>query len=114
MVGSEGCGAMKLTIKTTSELKLPLGRKDAVFWDDDIAGFGIRLREGGTRTWIYRYRRGEQQRSLTLGSAKSVALATARQNASALEAEVRLGGDPALKKHLANLAAADTFESLAS
>jgi integrase len=105
---------MKLTIKTTSELKLPLGRKDAVFWDDDIAGFGIRLREGGTRTWIYRYRRGEQQRSLTLGSAKSVALATARQNASALEAEVRLGGDPALKKHLANLAAADTFESLAS
>jgi integrase len=104
---------MKLTVKTTSELQLPPGRKDAVFWDDDIAGFGIRLREGGTRTWIYRYRRGDRQRSLTLGSAKSVALGTARQNASVLEAEVRLGGDPALKKHLANLAADNTLGVLA-
>src|SRR5262249_3264590 len=60
------------------------------------------------------YRRGDRQRSITLGSAKSVTLATARRNAGALEAEVRLGGDPALKKHLANLAASETFESLAN
>src|SRR6516225_5597023 len=45
-------GAMKLTIKSTSEVTLPPGCKDAVFWDDDVAGFGIRLREGGSRTWI--------------------------------------------------------------
>ena len=43
---------MKLTIKSTSEVTLPPGCKDAVFWDDDVAGFGIRLREGGSRTWI--------------------------------------------------------------
>jgi integrase len=104
---------MKLTIKSVSELKLPPGRKDAVFWDDDIAGFGIRLREGGSRTWIYRYRRGSRQRSLTLGSAKSVPLAVARANAGKLEAEVRLGGDPALQKEAANFAADVTLGVLA-
>jgi integrase len=104
---------MKLTIRNTTELTLPSGCKDAVFWDDDIAGFGIRLREGGSRTWIFRYRRGSKQRSLTLGSAKSVPLAVARANASKLEAEVRLGADPALEKETANFAADITLGVLA-
>jgi integrase len=105
---------VKLNLKNTSALKLPLGSKDAVFWDDDIAGFGIRIREGGSRTWVYRYRRGSKQRSMKLGSAKSVPLSVARENASKLEAEVRLGGDPALKTQTANLAADTTFEVLAN
>jgi integrase len=107
-------GVMKLTVKKIAELKLPAGSKDAVFWDEDIAGFGIRLREGGSRTWIFRYRRGKRQRSITLGSAKSVPLATARQNAGELESKVRLGEDPAQTKQLANLAASDTFDALAN
>ena|SRR5262252_2651583 len=85
---------MKLSLKNISALELPPGSKDAVFWDDDIAGFGIRIRKGGSRTWIYRYRRGSKQRSMRLGSAKSVPLTVARENASKLEAEVRLGGSP--------------------
>jgi len=104
---------MKLTVKSTSELTLPLGSKDAVFWDDDISGFGIRLREGGSRTWIYRYRRGSKQRSMVLGSAQSVPLAVARANASKLEAEIRLGADPAWKKETANFAADTTLGVLA-
>jgi integrase len=105
---------MKLTIKTIAELKLPPGSGDAVFWDDDIAGFGIRLREGGSRTWIYRYRIGTKQRSMKLGSATSIPLAVARKMASEQEAEVRLGGDPALKKETANLAADNTLGVLAN
>lgn len=105
---------MTLTVKKIAELKLPVGSKDAVFWDDDIAGFGIRLREGGSRTWIYRYRIGTKQRSMKLGSAKSVPLSVARENASRLEADVRLGGDPALKRETANLAADNTLGVLAN
>jgi len=104
---------MKLTSKNIAQLKLPVGRTDAVFWDADIPGFGIRIREGGSRTWIYRYRRGSKQRSMKLGSAKSVPLAVARENASKLEAEVRLGGDPALKNQTADLAADTTLAVLA-
>jgi integrase len=107
-------GAMKFTVKEIAGVRLPAGSKDFVWWDDEIAGFGIRLREGGSRTWIYRYRRGSKQRSMKLGSAKSVPLSVARENASKLEAEVRLGGDPALKNQTANLAADNTFGVLAN
>jgi integrase len=104
---------MKLTSKNIAELKLPVGSKDAVWWDDEISGFGIRIREGGSRTWIYRYRSGSKQRSYILGSAKSVPLIVARKNASTLEARVRIGEDPALEKQTARLEAEHTFEALA-
>jgi integrase len=51
---------------------------------------------------------------MKLGSAKSVPLSVARKNASDLEAEVRLGGDPALKNQTANHAADNTFGILAN
>jgi integrase len=98
---------MRLTVKTVATLELPTGKSDHVVFDDDIAGFGLRLRNGGTKTWIYRYRVGKKQRSLTLGNVKSVPLALARANAGQLEAKVRLGGDPALDKEVARTAAND-------
>jgi integrase len=103
---------MKLTLKSATGIKLPLGKTDHVEFDDDIAGFGLRIREGGSRTWVYRYRVGSKQRSITLGSATSVPLALARENAGQLEAKVRLGGDPALDKQTARIAAGDTVGAL--
>ena len=104
---------MKLTDKTSVRIRLPAGKSDYVEWDDDIAGFGIRLRDGGTRNWIYRYRIGPKQRSIILGSATSVSAVTARKNASALEARVRLGDDPASDRENARLEAGNTFDALA-
>ena len=78
-----------------------------------LRGFGLRIRDGGSRTWIYRYRIGHVQRSVKLGNASSVPLAIARKNAAQLEAEVRLGGDPAGKKELAKQEAENTFASSA-
>src|SRR5262249_1608411 len=105
---------MKFTDKNTASLNLPAGKLDHVWWDDDTAGFGIRLRDGGSRNWIYRYRIGSKQRSLILGSAKSVPLALARNNASTLEARVRLGEDPDLDRQNARLEADNTFGVLAA
>jgi integrase len=104
---------MKFTVKTTAGVKLPAGKLDYVWWDDDIAGFGIRVREGGSRNWIYRYRVGSKQRSVILGSAKSVPLGLAQTNASTLEARVRMGEDPALDRQQAGLDADNTFGALA-
>jgi len=92
---------MRLTIKSADDLKLPAGKNDHIVFDDDITGFGIRLREGGSRTWIYQYRIGSKQRRMVLGSVKSVPLKLARENAGTLEAKVRLGGDPAMDKETA-------------
>jgi len=104
---------MKLSPRNIAFVKLPAGKTDHIEWDDDIAGFGIRIRQGGSRTWIYRYRIGGVQRSIKLGSASSVPLATARKNASQLEAEVRLGGDPQGKKDVAKQEAQLSFGVLA-
>src|SRR4029079_14016837 len=103
---------MKLTIKTLADLKLPAGKSDHIVFDDDITGFGIRLREGGSRTWIYQYRIGSKQRRMVLGSAKSVQLPLARENASKLEARVKLGGDPAMDKETAKRDADNTLGAL--
>src|SRR5215471_15292091 len=95
MCSPKGGGrGMKLTEKKTDSLALPAGKKDFVWWDDDIAGFGIRVRDGGSRNWIYRYRIGSKQRSLILGSATSVPLAVARKNASTLEARIEKSCQP--------------------
>jgi integrase len=103
---------MKLTPKSIASIRLPLGKTDHVYFDDDIKGFGLRIREGGSRTWVYRYRVGTKQRSITLGSAKAVPLALARENAGRLEAKVRLGQDPTLEKQTARAEAGNTVGAL--
>jgi hypothetical protein len=104
---------MKLTIRSAAQLTLPAGKRDAIFWDEDIRGFGLRLREGGERSWVYRYRFGHTQRSIKLGNASAVSLTVARKNASKLEAEIRLGKDPAGQKAVAKQEAEYTFDLLA-
>jgi hypothetical protein len=99
---------MQFTVKTTASIKLE-GKTERIVFDDDIKGFGLRLREGGSRTWIYQYRIGSKQRRMVLGSAKSVPLSVARENAGRLEAKVKLGGDPAMDKETARRSADETF-----
>jgi integrase len=103
---------MRLSVRETESLELPPGKTDYIIFDDNITGFGIRLREGGSRTWIYQYRIGSKQRRMVLGSAKSVPLRVARANASLLEAKVKLRGDPAMAKEAARRDADNTFGSL--
>jgi integrase len=103
---------MKLTAKSPATLSLD-GLKDRAWFDDEISGFGIRLREGGSSTWIYRYRIGSQQRSITLGSTAGVPFALARKNAGELEAKVRLGGDPVGDKRAVRVEAENTFGAVA-
>ena len=37
---------MKLTIKSAESIKLPKGKTDHIEFDDDIAGFGLRIPRG--------------------------------------------------------------------
>jgi Arm DNA-binding domain len=69
---------VKLSVKTTAGVKLE-GRTERIVFDDDIKGFGLRLREGGSRTWIYQYRIGSKQRRMVLGAAAETASVQAVQ-----------------------------------
>jgi integrase len=102
---------MRLTIKNTVGIKLPKEKADYIEFDDDIPGFGIRLRENGSRTWIFQYRIGKKQRRMVLGSAASpqLNLAEIRKTADRLHQRVKIGQDPAIDKETARQEVENTF-----
>lgn len=115
---------MEFTAKNVQGLKLKAGQSEAFFWDDDVPGFGIRLRDGGSRNWVFQYRLGGKQRRMTLGSVDAISLKQARDGqrdhdgkilrhgAADLHALVKLGGDPAGDTKQAKKDAGSTFKAL--
>jgi integrase len=99
---------MKLAQPLVSKLALPPGKADAIYFDDDIPGLGLRLRAGGRRSWIFQYQIGAKQRRMSLGLAAAITLAQARKTAGELHARVRLGEDPAASRAEGRVRAADT------
>jgi integrase len=109
---------MKLTAKEIRRLELPEGKSDYLFWDDDIPGFGIRMRAGGSRNWVFQYALGDKQRRMSLGAATPESFAKSdglgiRERAAQLHAKVKLGQDPASDKDEGRKRASDTFEAIA-
>ena len=88
---------MKLDSKTVAALTLA-GKKDAIFFDDVVKGFGFRLRAGAggktLRTWIAQYRRAGATRRMLIGSAEVLPAEKARAAAKDILAKVQLGEDP--------------------
>ena len=97
---------MKLTQKVAEGLTLQ-GRAEAIFFDEEIPGYGLRLRAGGSRKAIFQYKLGDKQRRITLGPPS----AETRDAARKLYAKVRLGQDPASEKLEDRMRAAETFEA---
>lgn len=86
---------MKLTTTTIRSLALPPGMRDKTFFDSELAGFGVRIREGGSRTYVIQYKIGNKHRRMPLGSVTAIEPGRARATAKDLLAAVRLGQDPA-------------------
>jgi integrase len=103
---------MKLTQKTIAALDLPKDKAETIIFDEDLPGFGLRLRIGGARTWIYQFKIGNRHRRLTLGSLAAVTPARARTTASELHAQVRLGRDPSAEKDEGRARAAETMAAV--
>jgi integrase len=98
---------MKLTQANIDRLSLPAGKSEAIFFDDDVPGFGLRLRAGGSRTFIVQYALGSRQRRMSIGATKILSAPKARQTAGELLAKVRLGHDPAADRVEARVRASD-------
>ena len=71
----------------------------AIFYDDDVPGSAVRLRAGGSGSWVYQYRIGARQRRLTFGAIGTITAQKAREQAIKLYAAVKLGRDPAGEKN---------------
>jgi len=104
---------VKLTAATVERLlKNPPGAADKIFFDDGLSGFGLRLREGGKRTWIAQYRVGTKQRRVTLGTVENLDATEARRRAKDMLSKVHLGGDPQSEKAARRAEAALTLGSV--
>ncbi len=69
---------------------------DMVVWDDDLSGFGIRLKPTGARSFVLQYRnRNGRSRRLTLGRYGVLTAEEGRQRARHLLADILRGDDPA-------------------
>src|SRR5262245_36008088 len=80
--------SMKLTTASIKQLVLPPGVADRIFFDDDIGGFGIRLRAGGSASYVVQYDLGGKSRRVTLGPVTLLDQGAARTKAKDLLARV--------------------------
>jgi integrase len=105
---------MKLTAIAIRSLSLPAGKTEAIVFDDDVPGFGLRIREGGSRAFVFQYKLGDKQRRMALGRVTALDIGKARETAKDLYARVRLGQDPAGDKAEAKVRATETFAAAAA
>ena len=68
---------------------------DKFYWDDDLPGFGLRVRASGRKYYVVQFRANGRLRRMTLGRHGAVTPETARRRAMALISEAKGGKDPA-------------------
>lgn len=89
---------MKINAKSVAALDLPTGKSDAIYFDDELAGFGYRLRLGAggkvRRSWIAQYRHAGATRRVLLGAGEVLTAEMAKAAAKKILAKVALGEDP--------------------
>jgi integrase len=106
---------MKLTSKTVARLELPRGKTDHIEFDDDMPGFGFRLRRSGDRvlrSWVCQYRAHGRSRRVRI-PVELFGAEQARAQAKKILASVHLGHDPQGEKAAARLKHARTLRSIA-
>jgi integrase len=107
----------KITKRSVEALKPGAGGAEAVLWDSELKGFGVRVQRGDTKSYLLHYRvgtgRGAPLRKLTIGRHGSPwAPEQARAEAKRLLGLVAQGKDPAGAK--AEAKAAPTVAELAA
>jgi integrase len=93
----------KITKRLVDGLKPGVGGAEAMLWDIELKGFGVRVQRGGTKSYVLHYRagagRGAPLRKLTIGRHGSPwTPETARREAKRLLGLIEGGADPAADK----------------
>lgn len=86
---------MKITAQMIVSQNLGFDQKERIIYDEEIPGFGLRIRAGGSRTLIFTYKYGGMTRRIKLGKAIPEMFPQVRKDAAKLHAKVLAGDDPA-------------------
>ncbi len=68
--------------------------RDAVFWDDRIPGFGVRVYPSGSKVYVVQTRHRGKSRRVTLGRHGVITADQARKKAAETINRIKSGGDP--------------------
>ena len=93
---------MRFTKAAIGSLALPEGKREWIVWDEELPGFGVRVR-ANSKAWRIQYRAHGKQHSESLGDIRKVSLEDARKIAKKRFAAIELGVDPSLEKAKARL-----------
>jgi hypothetical protein len=86
---------MKLTKRAATAIP-PDPLRDVYIWDDEVVGFGLRVKPSGVRSFMIQYRNSSGiSRRITLGKFGVLTVEQARKSAKEMLAAVTKGLDPA-------------------
>jgi integrase len=89
---------LKLSKRSVADI-VPDPTRDIYAWDNELRGFGLRVKRTGVRSFIIQYRNsGGVSRRLTIGKSGVLTVDEARTLAKRALADVIKGGDPAASR----------------
>jgi integrase len=92
----------KKTVGDLTRAAQKCGTDDIIHFDDELTGFGLRLRRGGGGqmhgTFVAQYRASGRTRRMKVGAIEKLSAEEARKAAKRILAKVELGGDPQAEK----------------
>ena len=98
---------MKLTQRRIETLECPAGAKDALVFDDEQRGLGVRVTTRGGKSYVAQYTFAGSKRRVPLGSCSAISLAAAREAVRAILGDAARGVDTAMGRKAKLKAAAD-------
>jgi hypothetical protein len=94
---------MKLTQRSIAGLK-PISEADLFRWDDELPGFGVRVKPSGHKSFLIQYREGRRTRRMTIGACSLFRLEQARDRARRMLIAAKDGNSPAAERDAARTA----------
>ena len=82
------------TISRRTVEGLPVGEREAVFWDRELSGFGVRVYPSGAKVYLVQTRHGGKSRRVTIGRHGLVSAEQARRKAAVVIASIKAGEAP--------------------
>ena len=79
----------RLTNRTVEDLRAD--NRDAVFWDGELVGFGVRVYPSGAKVYVVQTRTGGRSRRVTVGRHGVLMAAQARRRAALIIARLKAG-----------------------
>ncbi len=82
------------TISRRTVESLPVGGREAVYWDTELSGFGVRVYPSGSKVFLVQTRAGGKSRRMTVGRHGLISAERARRKAAKLIADIKAGNEP--------------------